>query len=75
VSPLSGSRRAHVTAVPGLQTAPVALPARIDASNGSLVEAALTSALTERQTVLAADGSGATCCDYAVTTALGSSLV
>ena len=34
--PPSGSRSANVTAVPGPQTAPVALPAEIDVSNGSL---------------------------------------
>jgi len=70
VRPPTGSPRAKVTSVPGPQTAPVALPAEIDVSNGSLVEAALTSALTDRQTVLAADGSGTTFCDCAVITAL-----
>jgi hypothetical protein len=70
VRPPSGSCRANLTAVPGLQTAPVALPAEIDVSNGSLAEAALTRALTDRQTVLAADGSGATFCNCAGVTAL-----
>jgi hypothetical protein len=54
-----------VTAVPGPQTALVALPAEIDVSNGSLVEAALTG----RQMVLAADARGSTLCDGAVMTA------
>jgi hypothetical protein len=55
-----------VTAVPGPQTAPIALPAEIDVSNGSLVEAALTG----RRMVLAADARGVTFCDCAVITAL-----
>jgi hypothetical protein len=58
-----------VTAVSGPQTAPVALPAEIDVSNGSPAGVALSSALTDRQTVLAADGSGMTFCDCAGITA------
>jgi len=63
VRPPSGSRSANVTAVPGPQTAPVALPAEIDVSNGSLAGAALSSALTGSQTGLAADGGGTAFCD------------
>ena len=68
--PPGGSRRPSVTAVPGPQTAPVALPAEIDVSNGSPAGVALSSALTDRQTVLAADGRGMTFCDCAGNTEL-----
>ena len=70
--PPSGSRSANVTAVPGPQTAPVALPAEIDVSNGSLAGAALSSALTGSQTGLAADGGGTAFCDCTgITTPIG----
>ena len=58
-----GSRPTQATPVSGPQTAVVALPAEIDAANIGLVEAALTSALASRPTVLIADGTGMAFCD------------
>jgi anti-sigma B factor antagonist len=60
-----GSRRIHATPVPEPQTAVVQLPAEIDAANTGLVEAALTSALASRPSVLIADGTKTAFCDSA----------
>jgi anti-sigma B factor antagonist len=65
-----GVRRMPETAVPGPQTAVVAMPPELDLTNAGLVAAELAAALATGADVVVADGTGRGFCDSAAVAAL-----